>query len=86
MNPVLEGFVRLLCASVRQTLPVHFALTVAFSVFAMSTVAQDLAPTSLAGQILNITILSGSAPFTSSGDYKLFTSPLNNNFTVILGC
>jgi hypothetical protein len=67
-----------------KALPAAVVMTVGSSFIAMTAAAQNFAPSSFASRLLDVTIQAGSAPFASSGDYKVFTSPLGSNF-VILG-
>jgi hypothetical protein len=54
------------------------------ALISIESLAQDLAPPSVAAQLFSVTTLTGGPPFSSGGDYKLFTSPLGSNF-VLLG-
>ena len=45
--------------------------------------AQGLAPNSLADELLAVTITGGTTPFASSGTYKLFTSAVATNYTLL---
>jgi hypothetical protein len=49
----------------------------------LMTRAQDLAPASLAGALLTVTVVQGQAPFASSGGYRLFTSVAGSNYVVL---
>ena len=48
-----------------------------------SVLAQSFAPDSIPGTCLTISITSGSAPFASSGSYKLFISVAGTNYVVL---
>jgi len=82
-KPVLALCMRLFYAAVVKVWSAIVVVTAGWSVIAITALAQDFAPPSLAAQLLSITVLTGSPPFTSSGDYKLYTSPLGSNFVVL---
>ncbi len=82
--PGKSQFKRRFTAAVMKALFGAVAMTVGSSFIAITATAQNFAPSSLASRLLEVTIQSGSAPFTSDGDYKIITSPLGGNF-VILG-
>src|SRR5581483_9934945 len=50
---------------------------------ALAGKAQTSAPSSLAGNLLTVTISSGAAPFASSGAYQILTSAGGSNYSVL---
>src|SRR5271166_2616728 len=45
--------------------------------------AQGFAPPALTAQVFDVTVQAGSPPFTTNGQYMLFTSPLGTNFVAL---
>ncbi len=45
--------------------------------------AQASAPDSLANSVLTVTVVSGGAPFVTNGVYRIFTSVIGANYTVL---
>lgn len=45
--------------------------------------AQDFAPASVAGKVFTLDVTTGSTPFVSAGEYRLFTLPAATNFSVL---
>jgi hypothetical protein len=52
-------------------------------VFCTCAEAQDFTPPSLSAQFFTVTVLSGTAPFSTNGQYTLFTMPLGTNFAIL---
>ena len=61
----------------------HTVLIGALLSSALKISAQGYAPQSLPGSSFSVTALTATAPFSTSGFYRLFTSPLGSNFVVV---
>ncbi|MHB8519710.1 MAG: autotransporter outer membrane beta-barrel domain-containing protein [Limisphaerales bacterium] len=61
----------------------HFSLLALWMGQAAASLAQDVAPDTIAGRLFTVTITAGGAPFQASGAYRLFTSPAGSNFVVL---
>jgi hypothetical protein len=59
------------------------ALVMALFVSNTCAIAQDIPPSSLAAEHFTITVVSGNAPFSTNGQYALYTSPLGTNFVML---
>ena len=63
--------------------PIPFAGLLLALFGSVASFAQSTAPDSFNAQLLNVSISKATAPFTSSGSYKLFTSAVGSNYTVL---
>jgi hypothetical protein len=52
-------------------------------VAAITTCAQDFAPSSFANSMLTVTVTAGRTPFAASGSYRFFTSVAGSNYVVL---
>ena len=58
-------------------------LFVVFFGWVVAVHSQDLAPNTIGGTYLTVTITGGNAPFAASGSYKFFTSAVMTNYAVL---